>query len=89
MNALAAVVEHVTHAIAQSAINAKVTAHPARVVVEVADPVRRLALTGIVCTGPIARAVYKEPDGTYTEELSGQSRLNERFPVFLTGPLPR
>lgn len=82
------VVEHVTHAIAQSAISAKVTAHPARIVVEVADLVRRYALTGIVCTGPITRAVYKEPDGTNTEELSGQSRLDNRFTVFLTGPLP-
>ena len=88
MNALAAVVEHVTHVIAQSAINAKVTAHPARVVVEVADPVRRYALTGMVCTGPITRAVYEEPDGTRTEELSGQSRLDNRFTVFLTGTLP-
>lgn len=88
MTALAAVVEHVTHAMAQSAINAKVTAHPARVVVEVADPVRRLALTGIVCTDPILREVYQEPDGTHTEELSGMSRLNETFTVFLTGPLP-
>lgn len=57
------VVEHVTHAITQSAISAKVTAHPARIVVEVADPVRRYALTGMVCTGPITRAVYEEPDG--------------------------
>ena len=88
MNALAAVVEHVIHAIAQSAINAKVTAHPARVVVEVADPIRRYALTGMVCTGPITRAVYEEPDGTHTEELSGQSRLDNRFTAVLTGPLP-
>lgn len=89
MNAQATVVEHVTHAIAQSAITAKVTVHPARIVVEVPDPVRRYALTGIVCTDPILREVYLEPDGTYTEELSGQSRLNEIFTVFLTGPLPR
>ena len=82
------VVEHVTHVIAQSAITAKVTAHPARIVVEVADPVRRYALTGMVCIGPITRAVYEEPDGTHTEELSGQSRLDNRFTVFLTGTLP-
>ena len=82
------VVEHVTHTIAQSAISAKVTAHPARIVVEVADPVRRYALTGMVCTGPITRAVYEEPDGTHTEELSGQSLLDNRFTVFLTGPVP-
>ena len=82
------VVDHVTHTIAQSAITAKVTAHPARIVVEVADPVRRYALTGMVCTGPIARAVYEEPDGTRTEELSGQSRLDNRLTVFLTGTLP-
>jgi len=88
MNTAAAVVEHVTHAIAQSAITAKVTAHPARVVVEVADPVRRYALTGMVCTDPILREVYREPDGTHTEELSGMSRLDDRFTVFLTGPLP-
>ena len=74
--------------IAQSAIIAKVAAHPARIVVEVADPVRRYALTGMVCTGPITRAVYEEPDGTHTEELAGMSRLNEMFTVFLTGPLP-
>lgn len=85
---VADVVEHVTHAITQSAISAKVTAHPARIVVEVADLVRRYALTGMVCTGPITRAVYEEPDGTHTEELSGQSRLDNRFTVFLTGPLP-
>lgn len=82
------VVEHVTHTITQSAITAKVTAHPARIVVEVADPIRRYALTGIVCAGPITRAVYEEPDGTHTEELSGMSRLDSRFAVFLTGPLP-
>lgn len=85
---VADVVEHVTHAIAQSAITAKVTAHPARIVVEVADPVLRYALTGMVCTGPILREVYLEPDGTHTEELSGQSRLDNRFTVFLAGPLP-
>ena len=39
------VVERVTHAITQSAISAKVTAHPARIVVEVADPVRRDRVT--------------------------------------------
>ena len=42
----------------------------------------------MVCTGPITRAVYEEPDGTHTEELSGQSRLDNRFTVFLTGTLP-
>ena len=83
-----AVVSHRRHLKKTRIITAKVTAHPARIVVDVADPVRRYALTGMVCTGPIARAVYEEPDGAHTEELSGQSRLDNRFTVFLTGALP-
>jgi len=81
------VLEHVTHAAAQTAVDVQTTSIDDRVLrVTVVGQVARYALAQTVIEHPVIRAVFRETDGSLTEELTGASRLRPGFTVLLTGP---
>lgn len=80
------VVEHVTHAAAQRFYRVRAVDHGKNLVVHVRNPVARYSLATIVTQGDIVRAIYEETDGSFTEELTGESRLKPNVSVTLTGP---
>lgn len=81
----AAVVEHITHAAAQRAYTVRTIQGDRVLTVRVDDAIARYSLATIVTHGDLVRAVLEEPDGTFTEELTGESRLTPGFTVHLTG----
>lgn len=82
-----AVLEHVTHAAAQTVVDVQATSVDDRVLrVTVTGQVARYALAQTVIDHPVIQAVFRETDGSLTEELTGASRLRPGFTVLLTGP---